>query len=369
MVKQFIQLKRLTHDSNKGFTLLELLIAAVVSLIVLGLALKLIVDQRKLFVEDQARTQVNQNSRAAIDLVGTDIKQTGERLIGTPLPVVQVINGASSSPDQLVLQRRVISEVLPVCQTISGSQSTIIVSTNPGNTACPFSDADTATNPLPDNLQQWQKNRCSKDDNDVCNRTTDITVDDSCLAQGGSDRECLWAYIYNPVNKQGEFFHYAFESSFTSGGTTQYRIHRARSATANTWLNTYTYTAPTVASPNPINPVLYVLEERHYKLVNNLSLTGDKVLELIINRQTTKPIRLVNQLSNFQVQAFLVSAPLVPVDEFNATIPTSPATFSNWQQIQAIKVELTAAKKLKPTDLNPPQISSKFFPRNAASDN
>lgn len=386
IIKRFIQLKRLTHGSNKGFTLLELLVASFVSLVVLGLSLRLIVDQRQLFVKDQERTQVNQNLRVAIDLVGTDIKQTGERLVGTPLAVVQVINGAGASPDRLKLQRRVISEVLPVCQPVSGSQSTIIVSLsiappNPANPVCPFSNGN--ADPLPDNLQQWRDTRCRQDSIDGCYRTTNITVNDSCLAQGGSDRECLWAYIYNPANGQGEFFHYAFESSVTSSGTTQYLIHRAPSNPGspsnnsttpnnNVWRSTYPYTAPTPANPNPTNPIIYVLEEREYRLENNPnpSFPGDKVLELILNQQDSnnKPIRLVNQLRDFQVQAFLVSAPSVPVDVFNAITPVPPATFSNWQTIKAIKVELK--EKVEPSDLTPNQIvSSKFFPRNAASDN
>ena len=388
MVKQFIQLKRLTRNSNKGFTLLELLIASVVSSIVLGLALTLIVDQRKLFVKDQGRTQANQNLRAAIDLVGTDIKQAGERLIGTPFAVVQVIDGGASS-DRLVLQRRVISEVLPVCQTITaGTQNQIIVSTNPsssaavpGSTDCTFSNANgvpIGTDLWPDNLEQWRNTRCSRDAPDVvppvCNRLIDITANDSCLAQGGNDRECLWAYIYDPNTKKGEFFHYTFESSSISGTTTRYRIHRAPSATPinNTWQFTYTYTAPNAVVPNPINPVIHVLEERSYKLVDNPSLPGDKILELIFNRQTTKPIKLVNQLKDFQVRAFLTPPPALPalpfVVNFNATSPIPPATYTNWQTIKAIEVELT--EKVEPTDLTPNQIlSSKFFPRNATSDN
>lgn len=64
----------------------------------------LIVDQRKLFVEDQNRSQINQNLRAAIDLVGTDVKQTGERLVGnTQFPVVRVVDGGGIVPDELVL--------------------------------------------------------------------------------------------------------------------------------------------------------------------------------------------------------------------------------------------------------------------------
>lgn len=380
MVKRFIPLKQFIRDSNKGFTLLELLVALVIASIVLGLALKLIVDQRKLVVADQARTQINQNLRASIDLVGTDIKQAGERLAGnTQLPVVQVINGGVSGgvylPDELVLQRKGIDETLPVCKTITAGSvtsmtSTIDVSFDPGNAICPFSKA-VPTDTLPVNVKQWQKARCSKDGNNICdnNPVTPNTnkANDICLEQGGTDNECLWAYIYDPTNNRGEFFLYALEDSYLSGSQTRYRIYRTPSATAvnNTWQYTYTYTAPTVANPNPINPVLYILEERRYRLANNPSITGDKVLELILNQQTRTPIRLVNQLSNFQVDPLMIP-PLSTTSpgSFNQTTPFG----DNWQKLQAIKISLTARNPSQGA-INVPNlnISAQFFPRNAAS--
>lgn len=400
MVKQFIQLKLSIHDSNKGFTLLELLIALVIASILVSLSLKLIVDQRELFVKDQNRTQINQNLRAAIDLVGTDIKQTGERLVGnTRFPVVRVIDGVGlGTPlsDELVIQRKIIAQELPVCANVTGAQSTIIVSTNPGNTSCPFSNAN--TDPLPDNLEQWRDARCDKDSNNACDRTANVAVaNDGCIEQGGTDRECFWAYIYSPTNNSGEFFLYDSETSDsirTPSAQTRYHIRRAQSTIAakNNWQNTYTYTAPTTANPNPTNPVLYILEERHYRLANhpNSSITNDKVLELILNRQCDdvpvvpvvpvegsnrecdKAIRLVNQLSNFQVKPLMLpTASALSGDNFNATFNvTSPFFNNNWQQLRALNVTLTARS---PSEIYTPRsadylsVSAQFFPRNAAS--
>jgi type IV pilus assembly protein PilW len=367
VIKKFIRSKQFTPDCNKGFTLLELLIALVIASIILGASLLFIVDQRKLFVEDQSRTQVNQNLRAALDLIGTDIKQTGELLAkDTRLPVVQVINsGASGTPDQLVLQRKPYDLTeLPVCSTVSGSTSTIDVSFNPANAVCPFSDGN--GNSFPDNLDQWQTTRCSKDGNTTCDRAPNAT-NDSCVEQGGTDNECLWAYIYNPSTQQGEFFLYAYEDS-VSGTPTRYRLHRAQSATPakNNWANTYTYTAPTVANPNPTNPIVYILEERRYRLN-----TSDGVLELILNQQTTAPntpIRLVNQLSNFKVLATVITDPSTGATADQTTFPVTGPPAYTWRQLQSVKVNLTATNPSSGA-INVPNLSlsAQYFPRNAAS--
>lgn len=375
-----MKLKQFIRDSNEGFTLVELLVTLVIASIVLGLSLSLIVQQRKLFVEDKARTQVNQNLRVIADIVGTDIKQAGERLVGnTQLPVVRVIDGGgpvgAPLPDQLILQRKVIDQILPVCQTITAgtTQSTIDVSVKGGTGDCTFSDGNLATW-SPDNLEEWQDARCSKDNNTVCNRTANV-ANDSCAeqAESATDRECLWAYIYNPGTNKGEFFLYSFEAPRDNPDTVtnRYRIYRAPSATAskNIWLNTYTYNPATPAS----NPLLYILEERSYSLVDNPNLVGDKILRLVLNRQTT-PITLVNQLKNFQVQVVTLGAtptsPDLMPNAFNPTIdifnPTETIT-NNWQQIKSINI--TFKPNLPPGSIqnNNLDLSAKFFPRNAGS--
>lgn len=388
MVKLFTQQKPYIRGSSKGFTLTELLVALIVASFVLSLALRLIVDQRQLVVQDQARTGINQNLRAAIDLVGTDIKQAGERLTGgTSFPVIQVKNGNGTVGDpnrfdRLVLQRKLLDQSLPVCQSISSgsvtsSTSTIVVSTdtgtgNPPLTSCPFSNGD--TDPLPDNLQQLRDARCSKDGISGCNRSVN-TASDNCEELGGSDRECLWVYMYNPATNASEFFLYTYEDSLVVGAQTQYRLYRGLSSVTsnNVWANTYSYV--TANAPYTNNPTIYVLEEREYSVVPNISdpttdpVKKDQVLQLVTNRRTATPMRLVNQLNDFQVRA-LVSGNLSLVNSFNATANSVIPFYTNWQQIQSIEVNLTARNSshfYTPINSSYLTVSSQFFPRNAAS--
>ena len=401
MLKLFTRLRRYIHGFSKGFTLIELLVALIVAAIVLSLALRLIVDQRQLFVQDQVRTQINQNLRAAIDLVGTDIKQTGERLVeNTLFPVVKIIDNGSG--DKLVLQRNLVDQSLPVCQNIGSttppttistlSQKTIDVSIDTGGSpiaSCPFSNGNAAAADVwPDTLEQLRNARCNKDGKSGCQRLTNLTndprdPDQRCAEDGGRDRECLWVYIYNPtanaynatynsIANKGEFFLYTFEDSYPDpriSTQTRYRIYRGLSNTTpenNVWINTYAYDQK--QNPYTNNPVINALEEREY------SLSTDQVLQLVVNpnRQAPRPsppIRLVNQVGNFQVIALpqCNSDPNIACDFNNKS---SPPYSDNWQALTSIQVDLKAinlSQIYTPRNAEYLKVSSKFFPRNAAS--
>lgn len=375
MVKQFTLLKQFTQGSNKGFTLLELLVTLVVASVITGLALKLIVDQRQLFLNDQSRTQVNQNLRASLDLVGADIKQAGERLTTSTLPVVKIINGSATDPkvpDELVLQRLVIAESLPVCKTVTIGTTTseIEVSQKGGAGLCNASfSSSTAT--LPITLSQWKDSRCSKDGAPTTCRTVNVDrtiTSKKCVEEkDGTDKECMWAYIYDPDTNKGEFFLYGFESpkDTPDTATNTYRVHRVD---GEAWKNTYPYAV--LSATNPTNPILYIMEERKY------SLSPDNVLQLTLNGQAngqtstnflvdgqSSPIRLVNQLDNFQVQALMQSGntPLTR-DNFNNT------AIDNWKQLKAVKISFTAKNPASSsTKVSNLTVSAQFFPRNVSS--
>ncbi len=65
---------------DRGYSLVEILIALGIGVLILGLLLTITLANRRLYVLDQSRTASNQNLRAALDLVVTDIRQAGERL-------------------------------------------------------------------------------------------------------------------------------------------------------------------------------------------------------------------------------------------------------------------------------------------------
>lgn len=349
MATQFMKLKPSSPNLNKGFTLVELLVTTLIASVVLGLSLGLITDQRKQFVSDQVRAQSNQTLRVGMDMVGTDIKNTGDYLQsdGT-LPVVTVVNGTSDGPDQLILQRKLIADSLTVCETVnSGNRTTIQVAVNPGNSDCPvFSDGNNDN--LTDTLTIARRERCEQDGTPGCSRT-------SALPAGDCDDECVWAYIYDPIDNEGEFFQYSFEEPDSTTNPTLNRIYVGGAATF-----THTYE---VAN----KPVIHLMEERHYSLDNS------NVLRLSVNRQPSLP--LVNQVADFQVRAKLPTNS-TPEDEVNHTTSLNDSdTYIrqvDWQTIEFLEVELNS---IDPSESeltavkNPDQLelTSRFFPRNALS--
>jgi prepilin-type N-terminal cleavage/methylation domain-containing protein len=360
--KHSMKSKRSTQNSSSGFTLIELLVATLVSSAILTASLALINQQRRQVLGTQAQTQVKQNLRAAMDLIGADAKLAGERLENPAdyqeLPVISIdSNGAvvaGVQTDALTMQRKLIPDVLTVCADIAVGDRNVRVSDNPGAGNCLFSDGN--GNSLTDTLDAFQAYRCSQDGVNACARTVNLAALAAC------DNECVWAYIHDPVENRGEFFRYVFEEADNVAAPTLNRIHVRPTGAGGNWQFSY-------ATANA--PKIYILEEKQFSLTN----TG--VLQLSINRQAAT--NLVNQLDDFQVRA-LVDGDNNPATastwqtSFNPTLP--PATV--WQRIDRIQVSLQACdpsltvcdafgSSQAPVSLAKRQLTADFFPRNAIS--
>ncbi|HEY9828119.1 MAG TPA: hypothetical protein V6D19_22000, partial [Stenomitos sp.] len=252
-----------------------------------------------------------------------------------------------------------------------------------------------------ENLRSWRTYRCTLDAAavsgvDPCARTTNTT---SCQQGGGTDRECSWAYIFDPVNNRGEFFLYSFEEQATCNSSTVFPIPttrtclRIRRGDSANWQNTYTYNP---SGPASAQPQLYILEERRYSVISDASTsrTDDYVLQLSVNGQTPK--RVANLLSNFQAWGRVPTSYSAPANWSCATggttgpNPASPSQWycggfnvdtattpnpkyiNDWQDLQGVTVTLTG---LSPDDnllkvdplKNILSLTSEFYPRNVAS--
>lgn len=345
------------HPNQAGFTLVELVVAVTVAVLVLGFSVALVGQQRRQFVLDRARNTVSQTLRTGMDLVGADIRQVGENISDTTLPIISVRDNTPNPGQVLVLQRKLASVAeLTLCQTPTGNQ--LIVSS--------ATDCMSASNLT---LMNWRNFRCNGDESNAtpCTRTTPVSTASSCVQKGGADKACLWAYIHDPSNNRGEFFLVDLEV-FQAGGDYLNRID------GTAWTNPSSYVV------TPLNrPRIYLLEEREYQLVpdTNTVRTDDYTLQLTINRQADNIQRLVNQLSDFQVA--------VQMPTGLATLPFNfvgidPTAITNWKPVQNIQVTLNAvnfpdAPSNKPLDTSSQvrvpdanlTLVSQFFPRNSLS--
>jgi Tfp pilus assembly protein PilW len=368
-----------------GFTILELTVASVVSLTILSLAMGMINEQRRQLLGDRTRAGVNDNLRIASDLIGFDVKQAGERLeSNTELPGIGVISGITegTDPDTLVLQRQLVTEVLPICQNITQGTTTTNVDVSFASTAigivpapindspggnCIFKNGAAPTTPaespvLNDNLRAFRNYRCSSDGTTGCAPAPATAA--TCQQIGGTDRECILAYIDDPVNDRGEFFLYSSESQ----GSCSYSSYSSQNclkinrADGKPWVYNYTYD-PAVAVSR--QPKIYILEERRYSLTSdaNTDRTDDYILQMSINRQPAQ--KIANGFTNFQVSVKLASG---YVNSFNPNLNFA----TDWQNLQAVQFTLTS---INPNDqwmkvnsnANFLSLTSQFFPRNVNS--
>ncbi|MGB8701286.1 MAG: hypothetical protein WCD18_17880, partial [Thermosynechococcaceae cyanobacterium] len=255
--KSFLPKKFKTSQS--GISLAELAVTVIVATVILSVSLGLIVTQRRQYLNQQANTDTSQNLQAAMDMVGNDIRQVGERISsGTELPVVRIIDGAAGSPDTLVLQRKLLDTQLNVCDTLNGPVNVIRVADKKNRNKCSFSDGDTPANGIPDDVDQWKTYRCQLDGVAGCQNPPG-----NCKQTGGGNSECSWAFIYNPVTGTGNFLLYSDEG--VDGDPDYYQIRLAQPVS--------------LFYPVDDEPKIYILEQRTYGLSNPDS-KGDRILNL-----------------------------------------------------------------------------------------
>ncbi len=76
-------MSNLQKNEEGGFTVVELLVAAVISLIILGVAFSMFDVQRKTFSVQEQLSEMQQNVRAAMDMMVREIRMTGYDPLGT----------------------------------------------------------------------------------------------------------------------------------------------------------------------------------------------------------------------------------------------------------------------------------------------
>jgi len=298
-----------TRTSDSGLTYIETLIAMSLTLVLLAGGLALALTSRGIFDKDQNRTVVNQNLRSGMDLIGMDIRQAGGGL-PADMPALLIQDGTSGAPDTLTLRVKQLDDVLPVCADIvSGTTiDTVTVAKNsgtipPGCPPVPDNDADT----WPDNMGAWRTHR---------------------IANAGA----VWAYIYNPATKVGEFFQYDSEDSGT------FTLHKAN---GDAWANNYN-TADQAR--------VYILEQRQFQL------GGSGILECAINQDTANPLGLIEGVLDFQARALFQ----------DGSSQASLAATDAWADLESIEIIITGRKDDEGHIVERSLINN-FVPRNVLS--
>lgn len=292
---------------DSGMTLLELLVAATLTMIVLGMTIGTTIQTQQLFARDSGRVRLNQNLRTSLDLLGIEIRQAGERLPAN-FPAIEVIDGEDGASDELIVRRHLIDEVLTICTNIAAGHSSNTIylsSTNPDAApACVYGGQAVS-------LAAYAEHRSTN---------------------GGT----VQLYIYNPDTKLGEYIDHVGEvdSSSTMG----------LSISSKTFANNYT--AQTAA--------IYILRESHYRISPNPGEAD--ILHLVQNNDEENAENVMFSIRRFDIRVELTDGTFA--SEFDAS--------ALWSTIQSIEISLGGEETVRDAVIDN-TVRSRFYPRNVLS--
>lgn len=176
------------NKNDKGYTIIELLVASSILTLVMSMLIGYVLAMQNHFFEDIVRTRINSNLRSAFDIIGMNIRQSGENLQRS-FPAVILSTDSDGVGQRLQLRRNLIPEVLTVCAAISsGATSIDVSSTTSSDSSCIYANVTTSFNAF--------------------------------LTEKNNTDDTVYLFIYNATTKNGEFV--SFNSSSTS---TTYRLN------------------------------------------------------------------------------------------------------------------------------------------------
>jgi prepilin-type N-terminal cleavage/methylation domain-containing protein len=354
MAQKYMILKVITQNfskvnkSSKGFTLIELIVGLSIMLIVGGLAMNALVQSSISFNKDKKSIDSSQSVSAILDIIGNDIKQSGENINDKNFPTIEFItvdtedttipvNIRPKAGSSKIIIRRALTEPLTLCEAIPAAsdpttRTSIVVADNTPATVTASANCDvgtsssklvaarpateyeliltpTPTDPvpspslatsdiiLPKALRKVRDYRCQLDDPnptvayDAVSRATDTFC--------GSPTPSLEKIRIAVSNESGQFliFNQTNETLGATGFTNTATSKKYSIAVNTTGLDANAVTRNTTnkAATYAIKSPIYVIEERIY------TLSKDGYLQLSINGAT--PQTLTKKIENFIVSA------------------------------------------------------------------
>ena len=391
MVQKYTILKVLIHNSSKshnyrqGFTLIELIVGLLIMVIVTSLAMNAFLQASTSFNKDKKNIESNQNLSAVLEIIGNDIRQSGEQINDPKFPVIKIepADTGDMPGSSKITIRRALTSPLTLCETIIGSAAPstagklIVADEAQPSTTCKVGTLATAISRTK-SVKEVRDYRCKLDDLNADYSLSSTT--DFCLSSKASpDKENVLAAM-SDGNGNIRTFLYTDDTEETANN--KYTISFTGSLSASL-PNSSTYSAGT--SP------IYLIEERVY------TLGTDNSVKLQIDGGT--PTTLIKGIDQFKVSARVygnketkepdtinAAAPAVAPNllpssrRCNTAIPyyicafNSTTTPDDWKTLQGVKVELKA--KYDPTgraatasteDEEKLKAVAEYFPRNVLS--
>jgi prepilin-type N-terminal cleavage/methylation domain-containing protein len=271
------------HASERGFTLMELLVSMTITSIAMAMVVGGALTFRSVYFTDVTRTRINGNLRSAMDIVSMNIRQAGENMLSS-FPAVLLTDAAGSSSDILTLRRGLVPEVLTLCEDVAAGSHTLNISkAGLANAEC-----------VPSNVAPL------------------YTVFDNL--RDAEATNILRLYIYDKSTHEGEFIDYI--SGDASSG--QYVLTTTAVSRAYSQLNTS----------------LYYIEEYQFQFD---SVNSQLVLYIDGNAGTPQPVAF--DITNFQV--------LLEMDDNTNWVAFNASSAKEWKDIRQIQISLSGQNSYK----------------------
>ena len=113
MGQQYMRCLLASRTSDKGFTILEMMVGMAMTLVVSGIALAALSNAERGFTKDKGKIEGGQKLSSVIDIIGRDIVQAGEQINDPRFPVIKVIPDGTKGSRIIIYQG--LEEALSLC--------------------------------------------------------------------------------------------------------------------------------------------------------------------------------------------------------------------------------------------------------------
>jgi prepilin-type N-terminal cleavage/methylation domain-containing protein len=142
-----------TDKLIKGFTLMELIIGLSIMTIIGSLAMDMLIHASNSFNTDQKSINSSQNLSAILEIIGNDIRQSGENINDAYFPVIEFdknTDPGSMPNSSKITVRRALTSRLTLCGAFTPTTTKIIVADNQASVIAQSANCDigTQTSPL-----------------------------------------------------------------------------------------------------------------------------------------------------------------------------------------------------------------------------
>ena len=119
ILKVILRISSKKYKSDRGFTLIELIVGLSIMLFVSGLAMNALVEANAGFSKEKRNIESSQNMSVILEMIGNDIKQAGENISDSNFPTVEFKTNTDSGSmpnSSKIIVRRALTSPLTLCE-------------------------------------------------------------------------------------------------------------------------------------------------------------------------------------------------------------------------------------------------------------